>query len=92
MCAQLFYDADILEESILLDWASKISKKYVSKELSQEIHNNANQFITWLREAEEEEESGEDSDDDVEVKYLCTTFKDYPIPHVFKIQITWICF
>jgi len=59
-----------LEESVLLDWASKISKKYVSKELSQEIHNNANQFITWLREAEEEEESGEDSDDDVEVNHL----------------------
>lgn len=64
---QLFYDADILEESVLLDWASKISKKYVSKELSQDIHNNANQFITWLREAEEEEESGEESDDEVEV-------------------------
>lgn len=57
-----------MEESVLLDWASKISKKYVSKELSQEIHNNANQFITWLREAEEEEESGDDSDDDLEVK------------------------
>lgn len=57
-----------MEESILLDWASKISKKYVSKELSQEIHNNANQFITWLREAEEEEESSaDDSDDGVEV-------------------------
>lgn len=56
-----------MEESVLLDWASKISKKYVSKELSQDIHNNANQFITWLREAEEEEESGEDSDDEVEV-------------------------
>lgn len=51
-----------------MDWASKISKKYVSKELSQEIHNHANQFITWLREAEEEEESGDESDDDVEVK------------------------
>lgn len=42
----------------------------MSKELSQEIHNNANQFITWLREAEEEEESGDDSDDDVEVNIL----------------------
>jgi len=68
----LFYDADILEESVLLDWASKISKKYVSKELSQEIHNTASQFITWLREAEEEEESSaDDSDDDVEVKKIC---------------------
>lgn len=57
-----------MEEPVLMDWASKISKKYVSKELSQEIHNFANQFITWLREAEEEEESGDESDDDVEVK------------------------
>lgn len=48
----------------------KISKKYVSKELSQEIHNNANQFITWLHEAEEEEESADESDDDVEVKNM----------------------
>lgn len=63
-----------MEESILLDWASKISKKYVSKELSQEIHNNANQFITWLREAEEEEESGDDSDDEVEVIHLLFKF------------------
>ncbi|VVC34865.1 W2 domain,Armadillo-type fold,Translation initiation factor IF2/IF5,Translation initiation factor [Cinara cedri] len=86
---KLFYDADILEESILLDWASKISKKYVSKELSQEIHNHANQFITWLREAEEEEESGEDSDDDVEIEYndrinYTSALKAQPKPPVTK--------
>ncbi|XP_015369691.1 PREDICTED: eukaryotic translation initiation factor 5 [Diuraphis noxia] len=83
---KLFYDADILEESILLDWASKISKKYVSKELSQEIHNYANQFITWLREAEEEEESGDDSDDEVEIEYNdrvhTSTLKAKPVPQV----------
>lgn len=57
-----------MEEKVLLDWASKVSKKYVSKELSQEIHNRAEPFIKWLREAEEEEsDSEEESDDDLEV-------------------------
>jgi len=88
---KLFYDADILEESVLLDWASKISKKYVSKELSQEIHNYANQFITWLREAEEEEESGDDSDDDVEIEYNdrvhTSTLKAQPTPPPAKQRV-----
>jgi len=88
---KLFYDADILEEAILLDWANKISKKYVSKELSQEIHNHANQFITWLREAEEEEESGDDSDDDVEIEYNdrvhTSTLKAQPTLPVTKANI-----
>lgn len=65
---QLFYDLDILEEKVLLDWSEKISKKYVSKELSQEIHNRAKPFISWLKEAEEESES--ESEDDVEVRSL----------------------
>lgn len=64
---QLFYDNDILEENVLLDWSSKISKKYVTRELNQEIHNAAEPFITWLREAEEEEDSDEESEDDLEV-------------------------
>jgi len=88
---KLFYDADILEESVLLDWASKISKKYVSKELSQEIHNNASQFITWLREAEEEEESGDESDDEVEIEYNdrvhTSTLKAQPTPPVAKPSV-----
>lgn len=51
---------------MLLDWSSKVSKKYVSRELSQEIHTKAEPFIKWLKEAEEEE-SDSDDDDDVEV-------------------------
>lgn len=66
---KIMYDADILEEKVLLDWGSKISKKYVSKELSQEIHNKAEPFLTWLKEAEEEEESSEDEEDDLEIEY-----------------------
>uniref|UniRef100_A0A1B6E3K8 Eukaryotic translation initiation factor 5 n=1 Tax=Clastoptera arizonana TaxID=38151 RepID=A0A1B6E3K8_9HEMI len=68
---KLFYDADILEEKVLLEWAGKTSRKYVSKELSQEIHNRAEPFIKWLREAEEEEESEseEEEEDDLEIEY-----------------------
>lgn len=49
----------------MLEWSEKVSKKYVSKELSQEIHNRVKPFISWLKEAEEESDS--ESEDDVEV-------------------------
>ncbi|RZF35576.1 hypothetical protein LSTR_LSTR005104 [Laodelphax striatellus] len=59
-----------ISEKVILDWSSKTSKKYVSKELSQEIHTKAEPFITWLREAEEEEESSSDEEeDDLEIEY-----------------------
>lgn len=66
---KLLYDADVLEEKVLLDWSIKPSKKYVTKELSQEIHNKAEPFIKWLREAEEEEESDSEDDEDLEIEY-----------------------
>lgn len=68
---KLFYDSDILEESVLIDWASKVSKKSVSKDVSQEIHDKAAPFISWLKEAEEEEsDDDDDDDDDLEVSFL----------------------
>jgi len=68
---KVFYDTDILEEEVLIDWSQKVSKKYVSKEVAQEIHDKAKPFIKWLQEAEEEESSSEEEDDeeDVEVVY-----------------------
>jgi len=65
---KLFYDHDILEEKALLEWASKVSKKYVSKEFSEKIHEKAKPFINWLQEAEEEE-SSDDDDSEVEIEY-----------------------
>jgi len=48
----------------------QVSKKYVSKEISQEIHDKAAPFTKWLKEADEESsESEEDEDDDVEIEY-----------------------
>ena len=44
-----------------------MSKKYISKELSEQIHKKAEAFLNWLKEAEEESE--EDSDEDVELEF-----------------------
>uniref|UniRef100_A0A8C1BLW6 Eukaryotic translation initiation factor 5 n=2 Tax=Cyprinus carpio TaxID=7962 RepID=A0A8C1BLW6_CYPCA len=68
-----FYDADLLEEDVILTWAEKVSKKYVSKELAKEIHAKAAPFVKWLKEAEEESEGSEaeeeEDDENVEVVY-----------------------
>ena len=58
------YDEDVLEEEVLLEWAKKVSKKNVSKELAQKIHAKAAPFIKWLQEAEEET-SESDLDDPI---------------------------
>ncbi|XP_032685846.1 eukaryotic translation initiation factor 5 [Odontomachus brunneus] len=63
---KLFYDADILEEKAFDEWSSKVSKKYVLKDLSQEIHDRAVPFLTWLKVAEEEES---ESESDLEIEY-----------------------
>lgn len=60
-----FYDEDILDEEVILEWGKKCSKKYVSKEMSEMIHKKAEPFLTWLKEAEEESEE----DDEVELEF-----------------------
>jgi len=62
-----FFEADILEEEVILEWAKKVSKKYVSKDMAQKIHEKAAPFITWLKEAEEE--SDESSEEDIELEF-----------------------
>jgi translation initiation factor 5 len=62
------YDQDILDEETCIEWAAKESKKYVSKEMSRQIHEKVAPFIKWLKEAESEvsEEDEDDDDDDDE--------------------------
>ncbi|XP_069494223.1 eukaryotic translation initiation factor 5 [Ambystoma mexicanum] len=68
------YDADLLDEDVIISWAEKASKKYVSKELAKEIRVKAEPFIKWLKEAEEESSGNDDDDDDenIEVVYSNT--------------------
>eukprot|EP01147_Barroeca_monosierra_P002454 gene2454-5389_t len=62
------YQLDIVEESVFYSWHKKVSKRYVPKELSQQIRDAAQPFIEWLQEAEEEDEDDEPSnaEDDLE--------------------------
>nr|XP_012303386.2 eukaryotic translation initiation factor 5 [Aotus nancymaae] len=68
------YDADLLEEEVIISWSEKASKKYVSKELAKKIRVKAEPFIKWLKEAEEESSGGEEEDEDenIEVVYSKT--------------------
>ena len=61
------YEEDILDEEIIIEWAKKVSKKNVSKELAQKIHDKAAPFIKWLQEAEEE--TSESDDDNPIIEY-----------------------
>lgn len=61
------FEEDILEEEVILEWSKKVSKKNVSKEMAQKIHEKVAPFVKWLKEAEEE--SDESSDGGVEIEY-----------------------
>ena len=60
------FEEDVLEEEVILEWAKKVSKKNVSKELAQKIHDKAAPFIKWLQEAEEETSEPDDNDPIIE--------------------------
>lgn len=49
----------------------QVSRRHVSREVSQEIHEKAAPFVTWLRTAEEESSDSDagESGDEVEVVY-----------------------
>lgn len=65
-----FYDLDIVDEEILIEWGGRSGKRHIPKELSQAIHKRAEPVITWLKEAEEESSDEEDDDEEeVEIEY-----------------------
>lgn len=48
------YDKEVISEEEILNWGSKVSKKYVSKDISKKVRKAAKPFIKWLKEADEE--------------------------------------
>jgi len=59
-----YYEYDLIEEDTLKAWGGKASKKYVDLKVSRNVRKSAEKFMTWLEEAEsEEEEDGDDESD-----------------------------
>ncbi|KJE91864.1 translation initiation factor 5 [Capsaspora owczarzaki ATCC 30864] len=58
------YDNDILDEAEIIRWNDKPSTKYVSEEVSKEIHKAAATFVTWLKTADEEDDDDEDDEEE----------------------------
>lgn len=56
-----YYNADILSEEVVTKWGTRASKKYIDLATSKKVRKSAETFLTWLAEAE-----SEDEDDDSE--------------------------
>ncbi|KAK7050828.1 eukaryotic translation initiation factor 5 [Paramarasmius palmivorus] len=56
-----FYQSDILEEEVVTQWGTHVSKKYVDKETSKKVRKASEPFLKWLEEADDD-----DDDDDEE--------------------------
>lgn len=48
------YDKELVSEDVIVAWGSKVSKKYVPKDVSKKVRKAAKPFIKWLQEADEE--------------------------------------
>lgn len=54
------YNEDIISEEQIMKFGTKVSKKFVPKEVSKKVRRAAKPFITWLQNAESDEEESDD--------------------------------
>lgn len=48
------YQDDVLDEEVIRQWGTHVSKKYVSKDQSKKVRKTADPFLKWLDEADDE--------------------------------------
>lgn len=51
------YEQDILPEDVISKWGTKASKKYIDLTTSKKVRKSAEVFLTWLAEAESDDDS-----------------------------------
>lgn len=49
------YQADVLEEAVVTQWGTHVSKKYTDKDTSKRVRKASEPFLKWLEEAEDSE-------------------------------------
>jgi translation initiation factor 5 len=54
------YQIDALDEEVIKNWASHVSKKYVEKDISKKVRKAAGPFVTWLEEADDDDSEEEE--------------------------------
>lgn len=53
----VLYNEDLISEGVLTKWGTKASKKYIDLPTSKKVRKSAETFLTWLAEAESDEDS-----------------------------------
>ncbi|KAI0369955.1 eukaryotic translation initiation factor 5 [Pilatotrama ljubarskyi] len=54
-----FYQADVLDEDVVKQWGTHVSKKYVDRDTSKKVRKASEPFLKWLDEAEDTESEDE---------------------------------
>jgi len=50
------YQNDVLDEDVVTQWGTHVSKKYVDKETSKKVRKASEPFLKWLEEADDDSE------------------------------------
>ncbi|CAA7269573.1 unnamed protein product [Cyclocybe aegerita] len=51
-----FYQTDLLDEEVITQWGTHVSKKYVDKDTSKKVRKASEPFLKWLAEADDDDD------------------------------------
>jgi translation initiation factor 5 len=54
------YQVDVIEEDVVSQWGTHVSKKYVDKDTSKRVRKASEPFLKWLEEAEDSDEESDE--------------------------------
>jgi len=54
------YQQDVLDEEVVTQWGTHVSKKYVDKEISKRVRKASEPFLKWLEEADDDDDDDDD--------------------------------
>lgn len=58
------YQNDVLDEDVVRQWGTHVSKKYVDKETSKRVRKAAAPFLGWLDQADSDDDDDDEEDDE----------------------------